>query len=126
MIYPGTDLKFKIAAVSQLINLQEHDFNITVRDPYKRIALQLTKADCFHDEDGNLYFTLEKPLRGTYYAYFTTAIADGDFPDRKRVMKDACELVEVGAHGGGVKFNGCCSHLVGYELVWAADVKETE
>ena len=67
--YPGTDRKFMVTTTQEDFLLVDDDFEITVIDPYRR-QRRIKKQDCFFDSDGRYYFTLERTLRGTYYAWF--------------------------------------------------------
>lgn len=93
--YPGTDRKFMVTTTQQDFQLTEDDFDITVIDPYRR-QRKIKKQDCFFDSDGRYYFTLEKPLRGTYYAWFKGWYEDDDYDKQTRQFTDGQMLCEVG------------------------------
>ena len=93
--YPGTDRKFMVTTTQEDFLLVDDDFEITVIDPYRR-QRRIAKQDCFFDSDGRYYFTLERTLRGTYYAWFKGWYEDDDYDEQTRQFTDGQVLCEVG------------------------------
>lgn len=136
--FPGTDRKFMVTVTQEDFLLVDDDFEITVIDPYRR-QRRIRKQDCFFDSDGRYYFTLEKTLRGTYYAWFKGWYEDDDYDKQTRQFTDGQKLCEVGvrtcrcgtatdstesADTGG---NGCqCRHVVQYQEVTTVSVDGDE
>ena len=90
--YPGTDRKFMVTTTQEDFLLVDDDFEITVIDPYRR-QRRIAKQDCFFDSDGRYYFTLERTLRGTYYAWFKGWYEDDDYDEQTRQFTDASCLL---------------------------------
>lgn len=124
MIYPGTDLKFRITTTQPDFNLSEDDFEIRIKDQYGRVRQTVTKSDCFWDDQGAWYFVMENVKRGVYFAYFHGRYKDEDYDDQRRDFTDAQELCRVGYCGG----TRCCKckHVVQYEQVWTVSVDGDE
>ena len=127
--YPGTDRKFMVTCTQQDFQMTEDGFEITVIDPYRRHR-KVTKQDCFFDSDGRYYFTLEKPLRGTYYAWFKGWYEDDDYDKQTRQFTDGQMLCETGVPAcrcgtathstatGHQEYEDCqCRHVVQYTEV---------
>lgn len=127
--FPGTDRKFMVTCTQEDFLMTEDDFEITVIDPYRR-QRRITKQDCFWDSDGRYYFTLEKPLRGTYFAWFKGWYEDDDYDKQRRQITDGQKLCEVGVRAcrcatatdstptGHQGHKGCqCQHVVQYTEV---------
>ena len=125
MIYPGDDLKFRVTTEIPDFQLSEDNFIIVVRDRYKRIVARIAKDDCFYDDHGNFYFTLEKVRTGWYYAFFTAYREDEDFDDQRAAFADTQPLCTVGyceKHAPRMHDCDCGHHLVHYEQVWVVSV----
>ena len=136
--YPGTDRKFMVTATQQDFFLTDDEWEITLIDPYSR-QRRITKQDCFFDSDGRYYFTLEKPLRGTYYAWFKGWYEDDDYNKQTRQFTDGQKLCEVGVPAcrfgtathstatGHQEYEGCqCRHVVQYTEVQTVSVDGDE
>lgn len=118
--YPGTDRKFMVTAPQQDFFLTDDEWEITLIDPYSR-QRRITKQDCFFDSDGRYYFTLEKPLRGTYHAWFKGWYEDDDYDKQTRQFTDGQMLCEVGVKACRCRTaahpNCQCRHVVQYTEV---------
>ena len=125
MIYPGTDLKFRVTTEIPDFRLSEDGFGIVVRDRYGRTAARITKNDCFYDDYGNWYFTLEKVRSGWYYAFFTAWREDEDYDGQRAAFRDAQTLCIVGyCEKHAPRIHDCDegNHKVHYEQVWTVSV----
>lgn len=131
MIYAGTDLKFKIIPMSEVLDLEEQYFEIVLKNRWGKVMGTVEKDDCFVDEDGNYYFVIENVQPYVYYAYFASSIDDEDYIKQERVMTDMQELCKVDVRGcdcGCTNFasSSChCEHIVRYEQVWTVNVDGT-
>lgn len=118
--YPGTDRKFMVTTTQEDFLLVDDDFEITVIDPYRR-QRRIKKQDCFFDSDGRYYFTLERTLCGTYYAWFKGWYEDDDYDKQTRQFTDGQVLCEVGAPTCScvtATDSTCqCRHVVQYQEV---------
>jgi len=127
--YPGTDRKFMVTTTQEDFLMTEDDFEITVIDPYRR-QRRIKKQDCFFDSDGRYYFTLERTLRGTYYAWFKGWYEDDDYDKQTRQFTDGQVLCEVGVKAcrcGTAAHQGCqCRHVVQYQEVTTVSVDGDE
>ena len=120
MIYPNTDLKFRLTTTQPDFQFSEDSFEITIKDQYGRVRYSLTKDDCFWDDLGRWYFVLDNVKKGIYYAYFHGRYEDEDYDDQRRDFTDAQELCRVGYLG---KTCHCtCEHRVQYEQVWTVSI----
>lgn len=120
MTYPGTDLKFRITTEIPDFQLSEDDFEIVVKDRYGRTVARLAKEDCFHDGQGNWYFTISKARSGWYYAFFTAYRKDSDYGDQTAAYNDSQPLCVVGyceKHAPVIRDCDEGSHKVHYEQV---------
>lgn len=125
MIYPGTDLKFRVTTEIPDFQLSEDDFEIVVKDKYRRTVARIGKDDCFYDTEGQFYFTLEKVRSGWYYAFFVAYRADEDYDNLKAMFTDSQPLCVVGyCHRHAPKPHDCDrgGHKVHYEQVWVVSV----
>ena len=125
MIYPGTDLKFRITTEIPDFQLSEDGFEIVVRDKYRRTVARIGKDGCLCDDQGNWYFTLEKVRSGWYYAFFTAQRGDEDYDDQRARYNDSQPLCVVGyCHCHAPRLHDCDRgrHKVHYEQVWTASV----
>lgn len=125
MIYPGTDLKFKVTTEIPDFFLTEDNFEIVVKDRYKRVVARLSKDDCMYDDDGNYYFTLSKVRSGWYYAFFTAYREDEDYDDQTAAYTDSQPLCFVGyceKHAPHLHDCDKGHHKVHYEQVWAVSI----
>lgn len=125
MIYPGTDLKFRVTTEIPDFQLSEDAFEIVVRDRYKRTVARITRDDCFYDDQGQWYFTLEKVRSGWYYAFFSAFREDEDYGDQRATYNDVQPLCCVGyCEKHAPKMHDCDKgqHKVHYEQVWVVSV----
>lgn len=125
MIYPGTDLKFRVTTEIPDFQLSEDGFRIVVKDRYGRTVADLSKDDCFYDDQGRFYFTLEKVRTGWYYAFFTAYREDEDYDDQRAAFNDSQPLCVVGyCKKHAPKIHDCdeSRHKVHYEQVWVVSV----
>ena len=122
MIYPGTDLKFRITTTQPDFQLSEDEFEIRIKDQYGRLKQVITKSDCYWDDQGQWYFVMDNPKKGIYFAFFSGRYEDEDYDDQRRDFADIQELCRVGYLGG----NSCCHcknrHVVQYEQVWTVSI----
>ena len=128
MNYAGADLKFKIIPVSELLELGEQYFEISFKNRWGQSVYEAVKKDdCFRDEDGNYYFTMENVKNGVIYAFFTGAVDDDDYDKQEMVLTDQQKLTSVGVCGcmEPEHCHECSEHIVRYEQVWTANVDGT-
>lgn len=123
MVYPGTDLKFRMTALSEELDLERDDWSILIVDPYGR-KRKVTKDEFFQDSEGRWYFTIDRSHNGQYYVRFDWAIPDDDFDAQVRNVRDMQFLVEVGMCGPKRKQCCQCKHPVAYELIWTANLDD--
>ena len=124
MIYPGTDLKFRITTTQPDFNLSEDTFEIKIKDQYNRVRQVVTKADCFWDDQGNWYFVMDNVKTGIYFAWFHGRYEDEDYDDQRRDFTDVQELCCVNYHAGPRHHHH--KHVVHYEQVWTVSIDGDE
>lgn len=115
MIYPGTDLKFRITTTQPDFNLSENNFEIKVKDQYGRVRQTVRKSDCFWDDHGNWYFVMDDVKTGIYFAWFHGRYEDEDYDDQRRDFTDVQELCRVNYHDMSPRCHH--RHVVQYEQV---------
>ena len=120
MIYPGTDLKFRITTTQPDFNLSEDNFEIKVKDQYGRVRQTVTKSDCFWDDQGEWYFVMDNAKTGIYFAWFHGRYEDEDYDDQRRDFTDVQELCRVNYHAGPRHHHH--KHVVQYEQVWTVSI----
>ena len=120
MIYPGTDIKFRITATQSDFQLSEDFFEIVIKDHHGRIRKTITKSDCFWDEQGNWYFLIDDARKSIYYAHFYGRYEDEDFDDQHRDFYDVQELCRVGYRGTPIPCK--CKHVIQYEQVYTVSI----
>lgn len=118
-IYPGTDQKFRIINEIPDFFLQQHNFQLTVRNQLGQVKYRLTKNDCFYDSDGNFYFCIEHVQEGRYDVVFSGSYEDDDFDKQSRVVTDRQMLCAVGRYRMPYRR---CLHQIRYEQVWDVSV----
>lgn len=123
MIYPGTDLKFRITTTQPDFNLSEDTFEIKIKDQYNRVRQVVTKSDCFWDDQGNWYFVMDNVKTGIYFAWFHGRYEDEDYDDQRRDFADVQELCRVNYHAGPLHRH---HHKVHYEQVWTVSIDGDE
>ena len=119
MIYPGTDLKFRITTTQPDFNLSEDTFEIRIKDQYNRVRQVVTKSDCFWDDQGNWYFVMDNVKTGIYFAWFHGRYEDEDYDDQRRDFTDVQELCRVNYNAGPRHHH---RHVVQYEQVWTVSI----
>lgn len=124
MIYPGTDLKFRITTTQPDFNLSEDTFEIKIKDQYNRVRQVVTKSDCFWDDQGNWYFVMDNVKTGIYFAWFHGRYEDEDYDDQRRDFTDVQELCRVNYHAGPLHRHR--HHKVHYEQVWTVSIDGDE
>lgn len=120
MIYPGTDLKFRITTTQPDFNLSEDNFEIKVKDQYGRVRQTVRKADCFWDDQGGWYFVMDNVRTGIYFAWFHGRYEDEDYDDQRRDFTDVQELCRVNYHAAPRHHHH--KHIVQYEQVWTVSI----
>ncbi len=123
MIFPGTDLKYKIIASFPGFVIGSHAFRIVLTDVHGRKVKELSKADCFSDSEGSWYFAVENVRKGLLFVRFYAYVPDKDYNKQVRVITDyqllcavACAPVCRCRHEG--------PHDVRYEQVWTVDLDD--
>ena len=124
MIYPGTDLKFRITTTQPDFNLSEDTFEIKIKDQYGRVRYTIGKSDCFWDDQGNWYFVMDNVRTGIYFAWFHGRYEDEDYDDQRRDFTDVQELCRVNYHDMPPRCHH--RHVVQYEQVWTVSVDGDE
>ena len=125
MIYPGTDIKFRITTEIPDFQLSEGNFRVVVKDRYGRVVASLTKNDCFYDDQGQFYFTIEKVRCGWHFAFFTAYREDEDYDDQTAAYTDSQPLCCVGyCEKHAPQIHDCDEdhHKVHYEQVWSVSI----
>ena len=120
MIYPGTDLKFRITTTQPDFNLSENNFEIKVKDQYGRVRQTVRKTDCFWDDQGGWYFVMDNVRTGIYFAWFHGRYEDEDYDDQRRDFTDVQELCRVNYHAAPRHRHH--KHVVQYEQVWTVSI----
>ena len=121
MIYPGTDLKFRVTTTQPDFDLSGDTFEITIKDRYNRVVKYLEKSDCFWDDQGRWYFVMDDVRTGIYFAWFHGRYEDEDYDDQRRDFTDVQELCRVN-YVGGPRRHCRCRHVVQYEQVWTVSI----
>jgi hypothetical protein len=127
MIYPNTDLKFRVWTEYEDFDMERDEFLIRVIDRYGRCRYEIPKADCFQDEEGRWYFTMERVRSGWHWAKFAAVEPDGDYDKLSRVICDAQPLVCVGyceKHAPRIHDCDAGHHKVHYEQVWTVELDD--
>ena len=107
MIYSGSDLKFKVEATLDGFSMEDDDFNIVIKNKWGQIKFLVRKDDCFRDDNGGYYFTLEDVSSGTYFAYFTAHVPDDDYLKHIRNVVHKKFLYTVNSCGCHIKYDEC-------------------
>ena len=126
MIYPGTDLKFRITATQPDFQLSEDWFEIRIKDQYGRLRQTVEKSDCFWDDQGAWYFVMDDVRKGVYFAFFHGRYEDEDYDDQRRDFTDVQELCRVGYCGCPCVSRCKRKHVVHYEQVWTVSIDGDE
>lgn len=123
MIYPGTDLKFRVTATIDGFTLSDNQFEITIKNRWGQVVTTITKDQCFQDSEERWYFIVENVRSGKMYASFTGAINDDDYQKQVRIVTDYQILCEVGT--ACTATTSATAHQVQYEQVWTANIDGT-
>lgn len=127
MRYAGSDIKFRVTAVDERLDLDGQDFTITVKNRWGTVVYKVKKDECFQDSEERWYFTLESVPNGVYYAYFVASVPDEDYDKLTATVTDEHYLTSVGVCETHCHDTSCCQgsrHAVKYEDVWTADLDE--
>lgn len=123
-IAPGTDLKFRVTPHIQDFQIAEDPFKIIVKNQAGRVCYVVPREDCFWDDLGRWYFSLEHVQEGLYEAIFEGKLEDGDFDKQRAVVTDRRPLTAVGRYTMPPKPHG--TPRVEYEQVWSVSVDGDE
>lgn len=107
MIYSGTDLKFKVEATIAGFSMADNDFLIVIKNRWGQTRQTIKKEECFNDEQGGFYFTVESVTTGAYFAFFTAFIPDDDYDKLTRNVVDKKHLYTVDSCGCNVIQTDC-------------------
>lgn len=107
MYYAGSDLKFKVEATLDGFSMEEDDFQIVIKNRWGQVKYTITKEDCFTDDNGGFYFTIENISTGTFFAYFTAYVPDDDYLKQTRNVVNKKFLYVVDACGCHVNYDDC-------------------
>lgn len=122
MIYPGTDLKFKVTATIPDFSFAGNPFMIIVKNSFGRVRYRIGKSDCLFDSEGNCYFPMKCVAEGCYTAFFTGAVDDADFSGLQQRITDEQHLCDVGRRH--CRDSRCQSdHQVSYERCYTRNVE---
>lgn len=125
MIYPNSDLKFRITSNLEKIVLSDIDFSITIRNKYGQAKYFIPKDECFQDSEGEYVFTIESVRNGSYFACFSGFVEDSDYDKMTQQNTDIQELYTVGTCGIKDSTYDCKhEHIVKYERVIEVDVDD--
>ena len=119
-------MKFRIIPNSDLLDLGEQYFELLFKNRWGQVVSEtVKKGDCFKDDDGNYYFTIENVKNGLIYAFFTCAVDDEDFIKHEMVLTDYQRLTSVGVCECMDAECDCechSDHIVTYEQVWTVNI----
>lgn len=127
MRYAGTDIKFRVTAVDERLDLDSQPWRIVVKTRWGAVAYVIDKDECFQDSEGRWYFTIEAVAAGVYNAFFVAATPDDDYDKQTATVTDVQCLVSVGVCEIHRHDTSCCqgsSHAVKYEEVWTANLDD--
>lgn len=124
ILYPGTDLKFRITAEIPGFDIQEHGFSLDILSRRGRVRRTIDRQECFCDSEGAWYFTLENVRKGPVFVRFNAAIPDDDYDKRVRVVTDLQLLAVVGMCGCMMPCHCDCTHSVRYAQVWTVNLDD--
>ena len=127
MIYPGTDLKYRITSEVPGFSLDTDNFMVQVVDRYGRVRHSISKDECFQDSESQWYFTVEGLKTGVYYARFRAYLPDGDYNKLYRVFTDEQPLCVIGfceQHAPHMRDCDKDQHQIHYEQVWTTELDD--
>lgn len=133
IIFTGSDLKFRITSMREDLKLSERDFTIVIKNRWGQARHTIKKEDCFFDEDGHFYFTVESVLHGMYFALFTGGYEDEDYHKLYRTITDFQYLCTIIGENNNAKacpgvttlYDHTCDegvHCVKYEQIWTVNI----
>lgn len=134
MIYSGSDLKFRVSANIAGFSMNDDDFVIVIKNRWGQTRYTITKDECFNDDLGGFYFTVENVTTGMYFAYFTAYVPDDDYDKLVRNIVDKQKLYTVDSCGCNVLVAECncaadcqCHEgamVVEYKQVWTVNLDD--
>lgn len=128
MIYPGTDLKFKITASIPNFDIAEHGCSVEIVNRRGRVQKTIPKSAMFSDEQGNWYFNIENVRSGPIFVRFNAEIPDKDYNKQVRIVTDYQLLCWVGVspygcpNGSSSSSSSSDTHNVTYTQVWTVNL----
>lgn len=127
-IPPQSDAKFRVTADIPEFDMERNDFHIIILNQVGRMKANVDKDECFKDNLGKYYFTLERMATGLYFAKFVASVPDDDYNKQERIVTDNQLLCFVGNYDANLKFlvNRSSEHKVHYEQVWTANLDDGE
>lgn len=128
MIYPGTDLKFKITVDAPGFDMVNHsqDATLIIKNSWNQVKYIIHRDDMLVDKDLRLYFMLPNVQSGAYYAQLTLTKEDANFDGGQQRIIDCQPLVRVGdCHhtNAGVYVCPADGVAVAYERVWTVNIE---
>lgn len=122
MIYPGTDLKFRIRAEIPGYDIAQHYCTVELLNRYGKVKKTISKSAMFSDSEGNWYFTVENARTGDIFVRFNAEIPDKDYNKQVRIVTDIQKLCTVGTSLRCQNSSDMAIHNVRYEQVWTVNV----
>lgn len=125
MIYPGTDLKYRITNEIPGFDIDADNFIVQIVDRYGRVRCSVSKDECFQDSENRWYFTIDGLKTGIYYARFKAYLPDEDYDKLFRCFTDEQPLCVIGfceEHAPHMRDCDKDRHLVHYEQVWTTNI----
>ena len=124
MIYPGTDLKYKVTAIGRGFDMNVDDWYAIVKNGFGRVMLIVRKGNALTDRHGAYYFMLPKVQAGSYTVDFYAHKADWNFQDRVQRITTHSNLCTVGgADTARVDAEADGLHVC-FERVWTVNIGE--
>lgn len=122
IIYPGTDLKFRVDFDLEGFDADEDPWSLLLSNEFRK--LEITKDDTLVDEEGNFYITV-RAKEGKTFVKTTCGIEDSDYADGYRQMIDEQLLFEPYCTLPDW-LTGHCKHphWVTFTRVWLSDVND--
>lgn len=124
MIYPGTDLKFKVSAVGRGMSLADCGFSVVVRRQSGKVVYAGDKQDMLTDGAGGYYFCLKDMKAGIYYAKMTMEKTDINFDGSYQHVTDWSYLCTIGYPEQRQHVPETDGLAVCYERVWTVNIGE--
>jgi len=122
IIYPDTDLKFRIDFSLEDFLPDEDPWTVTLRNEFRKLAI--TKDDCLVDEENNFYIAVRARI-GKTFATTVCGIPDTDYEDGYRQETDEQFLYEPYCTMPDY-VKGYCrhEHWVTFTRVWMSGVND--